>query len=178
MTFGGYDPGDSTTDQQVRRIADRMSELMVVCREPREVFTEFTRELTRVYDIGKGFLAVREGGMTRFLAMASWSRGRYHKNLSLKLPTTNSLFEKVAEHGQIYTENFAELRDGNLIERRLLLDKETRSFMLRPLKHHGRVIGLLGYSSDNPDAFVTFEEGLLDSVLDDFGDFLGSLQSA
>ena len=70
------------------------------------------------------------------------------------------------------------LRDGNLIERRLLLDKETRSFMLRPLKHHGRVIGLLGYSSDNPDAFVTFEEGLLDSVLDDFGDFLGSLQSA
>ena len=170
-----YNSLDDEVNDAVRKLTQRLGEILADCSDPRMIFQEFTRELQRVYDITKGFLALREGDMTRFLAVATFSHGTVRKNLSLKLPNAPSLFEKVAESGQIYTENFAELCDGNLIEQRLLLDDDTHSFMLRPLKHEGRVIALLGYSSENPEAFVTFEEGLVDPALDEFGRLLGRL---
>lgn len=179
MKYGeDYSSLDDEVNDAVRKLTMRLGEVLADCSDPRTIFQEFTRELQRVYDITKGFLALREGDMTRFLAVATFSNGTVRKNLSLRLPNAPSLFEKVAESGQLYTENFAELCDGNLIERRLLLDDDTRAFMLRPLKHEGRVIGLLGYSSENPDAFVTFEEGLVDPALDAFGRLLGRLEQS
>jgi len=167
---------DRTPSEGVRRLTDRLGEVLARCDNPRDVFLEFTRLLQAEYDIRKGLLALRDGALSRFLAVATWNQGKIRRNLSLKLPSGNSLFEKVAEHGQIYSDNFAELFDGNLIERQLLLDADTRSFMLRPLKCDGQVAGLLGYSSNNPDAFVMFEEGLIDPILDRFGRMLGRIQ--
>lgn len=177
MTFGEeHNSYDDAVNGAVNKLTQRLREVLVECSDPPTIFLRFTRELQRVYDITKGFLAIREGDMTRFLAVATFSNGTVRKNLSLKLPSAPSLFEKVADDGKLYTESFAELCDGNLIERRLLLDDDTRAFMLRPLKFDGRVVGLLGYSSDNPDAFVTFEEGLIDPALDEFGCVLGRME--
>jgi|GEM_PF-1943739 len=177
MSIGDdYNSLGDAVNRTVRKLTKRLSEVPAEGNDPRAVFSDFTKELQRVYDISKGFLALREGDMTRFLAVATFSHGTVRKNLSLRLPLAPSLFERVAENGQLYTENFAELCDGNLIERRLLLDDSTRAFMLRPLKSDGRVIALLGYSSENPDAFVTFEEGLIDPALDEFGRLLGRME--
>jgi len=177
MTFDeGHNSYDDAVNGSLNKLTQHLREVLAECSDPPTIFLRFTRELQRVYDITKGFLAIRDGDMTRFLAVATFSNGTVRKNLSLKLPSAPSLFEKVADDGRLYTENFAELCDGNLIERRLLLDDDTRAFMLRPLKSDSRVIGLLGYSSDNPDAFVTFEEGLIDPVLDEFGRLLGRME--
>ncbi len=168
-------PGDRAPGAIETLLAD-LACLMSDSCDPRLIFPEFTRILQRGFDIRKGFLAMREGNQTRFLAVALFSRGKTRKNLSLKLPTAPSLFEKVAETGRIYSENFAELFDGNLIERQLLLDDDTVAFMLRPLKHQARVVGLIGFSSDTPNTFVTFEEGLLNPAFDRLGELLGDIQ--
>ena len=79
------------------------------------------------------------------------------------------IFEKVAESGQVYTENFCDTFTGNFFERKLLLDSDSRSFVLQPLKSEGEVVGLIGYSSEQPTAFTMFEEGLLEKMANRFG---------
>jgi hypothetical protein len=157
------------------RLLAALDEVLGSSRDPRVLFSEFSRVLESEFEIRKGFLALREGDQTHFLAVASWKQDGTRKNLSLRLPQAPSLFEKVAESGQIYSENFAELFDGNLIERQLLFDDDTVSFMLRPLKHEGRVVALLGYSSDVPDAFETIQEGTIDAAFDKLAACLGRL---
>lgn len=165
----GFEESTNSITQLVSELCRSVEEL----DDPMDTFANFSRLLETRFEIKKGFLALREGDQTRFLAVASWKKDKVRKKLSLKLPNTSSLFEKVAESGQIYAENFATLFDGNFIERQLLLDDTTESFMLRPLKHEGRVVGLIGYSSEVPDAFVTIQEGYIDAAFESLGDCLG-----
>ncbi len=168
--MGKTDNTDGFTDGLTGhgKLLEHLDSVLQTQESPQKIFSELTNILQRKYDIRKGMLALRHGDQTQFLAVATWNRGKSKKNLSLRLPTRASLFEKVAEHGQIYSETFAELFDGNLIEKHLLLDDETQSFVLRPLKHEAQVVALLGYSSDNPNAFVTFEEGFPDPFIERF----------
>jgi hypothetical protein len=160
------------------QLTAQVDEILSAATDARTAFSEFSRLMESTFDVCKGFLALREENQTRFLAVASWKKGGERRSLSLLLPQTASLFEKVAETGQIYSETFAEFFDGNRIERSLLFDDDTVSFMLRPLKHETRVVGLIGYSSDVPDAFVTIEDGQLDPAFDRLAALLGRLQTS
>jgi len=171
------DERDSGYEPACDRVATDLDQILNKKLDPRAVFNGLSRSLLQEFDIKKGFLALREGDQTRFLAVAAWKEGRIRKNLSLRLPNVSSLFEKVAESGQIYSENFAALFDGNYMERQLLLDDDTASFMLRPLKHEAKVVALIGYSSEVSEAFVAFEEGLLDPIFDRVGAYLGKLEA-
>ena len=174
----GCDSPDRDYSQGIHRLIRNVNDVLEIPRDPDETFLQFTKSLETEYDIRKGLLALRDTDHVRFLIVATFNQRKVRKNLSLKLPLTSSLFEKVAEHGRIHTESFTELFDGNSIERRLLLDDSSRSFMLRPLKHEGQVFALLGYSSENPDAFVMFEEGLLDPIIDRFAAAIAGCQLA
>jgi len=164
------------SDDTVKRLTAQLDKLLAGASDPRETFSEFSRLLENEFDIRKGFLALRENDGTRFLAVSSWKKGGQRRRLSLRLPSASSLFEKVAETGQIYSETFAEFFDGNSVERNLLFDDETVSFVLRPLKYDARVVGLIGYSSDKPDAFVTIQDGQLDPAFDRLAAYLGTRQ--
>ena len=129
-----------------------------------DIFIELTRHLQDFYPIRKGALILNEPAATRFIATAAWHNGKSRKNLSIKIPGTSSLFERIAEFGQVYTENFCHFFDGNAFERNLLLEADTQSFAVQPLKHEARVVGLMGFSSDQPMAFTIFEEGLLEKI--------------
>lgn len=136
---------------------------------PAEIFADLTRELQKKYAITKGVLIMREPAGTRYIAVATMARHQELRKLSLLLPTKSSLFEIAAEDGNIYTENYFGLFSGNTFEKNLLLDKSTESFMLHPVKCEGRVVAVIGYSSDVTDAFVTFDNRLLANVCEQFG---------
>ena len=157
---------DSENREGVSRLLAELEDALQKLSDPRDIFRQFVSILEDDFDICKGMLAVKEGQEARFLAVATWNNGRIRKNLSLRLPSIDSLFARVIEHGQMYAQNFAELYDGSVIEKQLLINEDTRSFMLRPLKYEASVIGLLGFSSYNPDAFLLFEEGVFDNVMD------------
>ena len=76
----------------------------------------------------------------------------------MNLPHVKSLFEKVMDHGRLYTEGFSESFSGNFFEKKLLIDDGTRSFALHPLNCDGKIIGLVGFSSVKPGAFAMLEE--------------------
>jgi hypothetical protein len=162
-----WSPNESSDDASaIRRVLAELNQSLQEIEDPRSAFAQFSHLFESLLDIRKGFLALREGDQTRFLAIAGWKKDGPPRSLSLRLPQAPSFFEKVAEDGRLYSERVAEFFDGNTIERRLLFDDDTISFMLRPLKHDGQLVGILGYSSDVADAFVTAESGALDPAFD------------
>jgi hypothetical protein len=134
-------------------------------------FSELTRELTRDYPIDKGVLVLRNDASHQLAAISTYRDGVVCEGLRLNLPAEASLFEKVAEHGEVYTEDFCDSFSGNFFERKLLLEDDSRSFVVHPLKSDGRVTGLLGYSSRQPTAFAMFGEG----AIEERAEVLGSM---
>ncbi len=129
-----------------------------------DIFVGLTTELQRYYPISRGILLLREEKATQFIAVSTWNSGKTRKNLSLRIPSVSSLFEKVAEHGQVFSESFCDLFSGNSFERNLLIDDAAQSYVLQPLKRDAEVVGLIAYSSDCPTVFTTFEDGALQNV--------------
>ena len=137
-----------------------------------EVFSRLTSELNRTFSIDKAVLVLRRPDDDRLAAVSTWKDGQVHDGLKISLPCQSSLFEKVAECGHVYTENFCGSFSGNLFEKKLLLDEDSRSFAVHPLKSEGRVVGFLGLSSVKPTAFAIMEEGALEEVAEKFGYFI------
>ena len=132
-----------------------------------DIFFELTRELLKHYAINKGVLVIRRDDTQCLAAVSTWKDGSTRDGLTVNLPADSSLFEKVAEHGQVYTEEFCGSFSGNFFERKLLLEDDSRSFVVQPLKANGQVVGLLGYSSASPTAFAMFEEGSVEKIAAD-----------
>ncbi len=139
-----------------------------------EIFFHVTRELRKRYNISKGVLVVRHDSTHRLAAISTWNNGATRDGLAVNLPVDSSLFEKVAEHGSVYTEEYCGSFSGNFFERKLLLDDTSRSFVVQPLKSNGEVVGLLGYSSEEPTAFAMFDEGAMEKVAADLAGIIRS----
>ena len=133
-----------------------------------EEFTRLTKRLRKTIAVDKCILVLQRPSENRLAAVASWDHGVVRDGLAINLPHDNSLFEKVTEDGGLYTENFCGSFSGNFFERKLLIDNESRSFALQPLRHDGHLVGLVGMSSEKPMAFTLLEEGELGEVLDRF----------
>jgi len=123
-----------------------------------DVLADVTNRLQAKFAIDRGVLLVKEDRGTRLIAIASIRRGREKRRLSLRLPEVSSLFARVADGGLIFTDEYYGLFSGNTFERNLLIDDATQSFVIVPLKHDGRVLGLLGFSSDQPTAFAALHD--------------------
>ncbi|MEK7774455.1 MAG: GAF domain-containing protein [Candidatus Zixiibacteriota bacterium] len=133
-----------------------------------EEFTRLTQRLRRKLAVDKCILVLKRPAEDRLAAVASWNHGELSDGLAINLPHDNSLFEKVTEDGGLYTENFCGSFSGNFFERKLLIDAESRSFALQPLRHDGHLVGLVGMSSEEPMAFTLLDEGELDDILTQF----------
>lgn len=140
-------------------------------QDPSELFFDIIDSLKERYTLNKCVLILKRG-QEPLSAISTWSNGLRQEGLTLNLPHKESLFEKALEDGRLYTENFNGLFSGNFFERKLLLDDQSRSFALRPLKSDGRVVGMVGFSSTNPTAFALMEDGDSADILDRFADKL------
>ncbi len=137
-----------------------------------EAFGEFTKALGEHFDINRGVLILREPDSEALSAVSTWREGVLVDGLMINLPRDSSLFEKVSDDGCCYTENFCGAFSGNFFERKLLLDENSRSFAVQPLKVHGEVIGLIGFSSERPTAFAMFEEGVVEDLARRFAEIV------
>ena len=129
-----------------------------------EIFCELTRRLEVKFDINKGVLVVRNQNENTFLAISTWNNGDFLDGLAISLPTEPSLFEQVAADGHLFSDSYVGIFSGNFFEKKLLLDDNSKSYLLHPLKHEGRIVGMIGYSSEEELAFSVFEEGILSDI--------------
>jgi GAF domain-containing protein len=129
-----------------------------------DVFAELTRAIQRRYAIEKGVLVLRQEETNHLAAIATWEKGSVRTGLALTLPIESSLFEKVARSGQVYGNLPASSFEGNFFEQKLLMNPSSASFILQPLTVRGQVVGLIGFSSQRPEAFSDFVDGMLDGI--------------
>ncbi len=133
-----------------------------------DIFCELTRRLEIKFDIHKGVLVIRNQDENSFLAVSTWNNGEFLDGLAISLPTEPSLFEQVAADGQVFSDSYGGIFSGNFFEKKLLLDSNSKSYVLHPLKHEGQIIGMIGYSSHEDLAFSVFEEGILLDITSKF----------
>ena len=133
-----------------------------------EIFCEITRRLEVKFNICKGVLVVRNQNENAFLAISTWNKGEFLDGLAISLPTTPSLFEQIAMDGNVYSDTYGGIFSGNFFEKKLLLNDNSKSYVLHPLKHEGEITGMIGYSSEEEMAFSLFEEGVLQDVTSRF----------
>jgi len=140
-------------------------------QSPSEMFFELTDYLREQFAINKGVLVVKRDN-AKLSAISMWNNGFRQDGLTLNLPKKESLFEKVLESGCLHAEFIRGTFDGNFFERKLLLDDHTLSFALKPLILDGKVIGLIGFSSEKLTSFTQLDEGESVELLDDFAEKL------
>ncbi len=140
-------------------------------QDPSEMFFEIIDFLKERYTLNKCVLIIKHD-QAALSAVSTWRNGLRQDGLTLNLPHKESLFEKVLEDGRLYTEYFIDSFSGNFFERKLLLDEQSRSFALQPLKSDGQVLGLVGFSSKNPTAFALMEDGDSAEILNRFAEKL------
>ena len=137
-----------------------------------ELFFELTRRLEVKYEINKGVLVLRNNNDDAFSAVSTWQNGELLDGLAISLPTEPSLFEQVALDGHVFSDSYCGIFSGNFFEKKLLLDEKTKSYVLHPLKYEGKIIGMLGYSSESESAFSMIEEGSLIEVTAEFAEII------
>jgi len=156
---------------QPKQPANDLIRVLANQEELSEMFFEIIDFLKERYTLNKCVLIIKHDNAV-LSAISTWSNGLRQDGLTLNLPHKESLFEKVLEDGRLYTEYFFGSFSGNFFERKLLLDEQSRSFALQPLKSGGQVVGLVGFSSKNPTPFALMEEGDSADILNRFADRL------
>lgn len=134
-----------------------------------ELFFELTRRLRGNFDIDKGVLLIRNFEDDSFSAVSTWQEDKVRYGLKIKLPTEPSLFQKIADNGRVYSEIFSGSFSGNFFEEKLLINDDSQSFVVQPLKSDGQIVGMIGYSSTEPTAFSMIEEGCLNEISQKLG---------
>lgn len=137
-----------------------------------ELFLELTRRLKTKYEIDRGVFMIRSKNGDKFSAVSTWNKDKVRSNISINVSVEPSLIEKVAENGVVFSECSTSEFSGNFFERNLILEANSQSYVLQPLKHAGEVVGMLGYSSVVATAFSTLDEGTLDKFANEFGEII------
>jgi transcriptional regulator with GAF, ATPase, and Fis domain len=139
-----------------------------------DIFMELTRRLKSKYEINRGVFIMRSRTDAKFSAISTWNEDKIRNNISINVSMEPSLVEKVAENGVVFSECSTCEFSGNFFERNLIIGSDSQSYVLQPLKHEGKVVGMLGYGSVCSTAFSTIDEGALDKFAETFGEIIGN----
>jgi len=134
-----------------------------------KMFHLLTGKLSKFFSISRAVLIAFSHRENSLKAIAMKDHQIIGDGLALTLPRQDSLLYDVFDNGSVYLENYPGAFDGNFFERKLLLDDDTKSLVIIPLRFEDNIRGLICYSSPIAYAFSMIEEGLLDRVFEKFG---------
>jgi len=129
-----------------------------------ELFFDFTEWYRGQYNISKSVLVLKSMSDYSLSAVSTWENGAKRDGLTIRLPLEHSLFEKVINEGKTYLSQLSDDFTGNFFEKKLLMNENTRSFVLQPLKCKDDVIGLIGFSSESSDIFNEEKQSLFEET--------------
>ena len=152
-----------------------MNSFEAVFRKTDDIYKLFfllTKKLSKFFSISRASLIVHSKLDGKLKAIAMKGDKGAHEGLALTLPEQNSLLYNILESGVPYIENYPQQFPGNFIEEKILIDSDTRSLAVLPIKDNGTLGGLICFASPVPYAFTMLEDGLLDDLMEKFGPVL------
>lgn len=163
-----YEPGGKLTDIFLKSFGS----LFKNHKSVHELFFSLIKKLNKFFSLSKAILVVHSAKDNTLKVIAMKGRRRSWQGLALSLPEKDSLLYKIFRGKKIYSQNYPDVFGGNFIEKKLLLDTDTCSIVICPIKSNGSIHGLLCLTSPMLYAFGMFEEGFLEGVLERFSGFI------
>ena len=89
--------------------------------------------------------------------------GKEYKNgVQINILASKTLMKRVLDDGNIYVRNFFQYIDGLELEKKILLDKSSKSLAIIPLIWEGEMVGTFNLTSRSYLAFSLLESHLFD----------------
>ena len=158
-------PAAKNTSRFIKSLSFRLKKAKGI----NEQFFSLTKKLSRLLSLSRAVLIVRSCKNDTLKVIAVRGRRLTRQGLALTLPDRDSILYSVFREGKVYSENLPGRFKGNFIERKLLLDKETASFVISPIICEEVVIGLLCLASPVPHTFAAFEDSVFEEILEPLG---------
>jgi len=156
----------------VRINEDCLNSIRAILRKPGDInrlFFRLTDKLNRLYSITKAALIVHSNHDNKLKTIAMKGINGTCEGLALTLPENDSLLYRVFTDGFLYIQNYPDPFSGNFFEEKMLVDQATQSLAVLPITEKNSPTGLICFSSTIPNAFESFEDGILDDILENFG---------
>jgi hypothetical protein len=153
-------PDDDIADRSLLAERARSAATRPAHTHLHELFIETARSFHRYIPVHRAVLVAVGDHYRDLIVIAGWTdigNNSGARILALRLPVENSLFAQVAAQRSGFTDDYFGLFSGNSIERKLLLDNATGSYVIWPLRIGASIVGLIGFSSELPGAFVELE---------------------
>lgn len=162
-------PGGNLASRSVDFLIRSFMALFIKQKNINKLFFAIAKKLNRLFDITSAVLVVRsiQNGHLKVIAIKKENYSR--EGLALTLPDRDSLLYRVFRKASLHIENITGSFSGNFIEKKLLLDEGARILAICPITSNESVSGLLCLASPSPAAFDLFEQGVLDSTLNQLG---------
>jgi len=150
----------SPTQEAVFRALEKALNSSNTCGE---LFAKLCSRLSRIFDINRASLAIYNP-QDDFLEIPYMHVGRELKSgVTIRLAASGPLIKNVLETGRIHTGHFLRNAVANEVERKILLDRRSRSLAIIPLIGNAEYPSTFNISSGTYHAF-----GLLESRIFDF----------
>jgi len=139
-----------------------------------KLFFSFLKKFNRYLPVNRAALVIHSG-RDKTLKVIALKGETAREGLALTLPAENSLLHRVYNSRAVYIANQPFYFSGNFIERKILLNPETKAVMVAPLFDGGNIFGLICISSQREGAFEGCDQGILDKVFGKLGIAIGDL---
>lgn len=116
--------------------------------------------LSRVFSIEKASLIIYDHEKDSLRVTHMLNKGTLRSSLALTIPDNFSLLHQVFMQGYPIVDNYPELISRNVIEKKILLARDTQSVAVIPLIYDGTRLGLLSLASHKESAFSLYLEGM------------------
>ena len=132
-------------------------------------FFALIKKLNKFFSLSKAVLVVHSERDNCLKVIAVRRRKGTRTGLALTIPEKNSLLYKIFRENSIFTLDYPVFGGANFIERKLLFGRRVSSVAVCPLTANGRTTGLICMTSPIDYAFSMFRNGILDGILEEYG---------
>ena len=133
-----------------------------------KLFFLFTKKLNKFFPVSQSSLILYSEQESKLKVIAMKGDKGARKGLKLTLPKEKSLLYRVFTENRFYIQHHPQKCDCNFIENKIFKDDTAQSLAILPINQNGAGYGLICLSSPDQNAFISFENGLMDEILEDF----------
>ena len=127
-----------------------------------ELFMKLCAKLDKFFAINRASLAIYDK-YEDLMKISHIKVGKEYKNgVQINILASKTLMKRVLDDGNIYVRNFFQYIDGLELEKKILLDRSSKSLAIIPLIWEGEMIGTFNLTSRSYLAFSLLESHLFD----------------
>ncbi|MBD3217437.1 MAG: hypothetical protein GF310_04115 [candidate division Zixibacteria bacterium] len=127
-----------------------------------ELFMKLCSKLDKFFAINRASLALYDEENEMMSITHIQIKNEFKNGVHLNVVADKTLMKKVMDSGHIYVRDYSETIEAIELEKKILIDEDSKSLAIIPLTHGSKKIGTLNISSSSYHAFSILQSHLFD----------------